>query len=86
MNWKNLVETQNAKSYVLPPGWDSRDTIAEQLECSSDRVRVLLAPGLKSGEIETSIFPIWDAVTKRVIRVTAYRRVPVDAAGKKPAK
>jgi hypothetical protein len=74
MNWKNLVESQNAKSYVLPEGWDAREKIAEQLECSSDRVRVLLAPGLKSGVIETAIFPVWDAITKRVIRVTAFRK------------
>lgn len=83
MNWKQLVESQNAKSYVLPAGWSSRDEIAEQLECSTDRVRVLLAPGLKTGAVETGVFPVWCATTKRVIRVTAYRRT-VAAAEKKP--
>ena len=76
MNWKSLVETQNAKSYVLPEGWDSREKIAEQLECSPDRVRILLAPGLKSGAIETAVFPVWCDVTKRVVRTSAYRRKP----------
>jgi hypothetical protein len=85
-NWKSLVEKQNAKSFVLPPGWDSRDDIAEQLECSVDRVRLLLAPGLKTGVIESGIFPVWDGTTKRVNRVTAYRRIDPVAAGKKPAK
>ena len=79
MNWKTLVENQNAKSYVLPAGWDSRETIAEQLECSPDRVRVLLSPGLKSGTIETAIFPVWCGVTKRVLRMTAFRRKPAQA-------
>jgi hypothetical protein len=77
MNWKTLVEAQNAKSYVLPAGWDSREKIAEQLECSTDRVRVFLAPAIKSGVIETGVYPVWDNVTKRVIRVTAYRRKPI---------
>ena len=74
-NWKTLVETQNAKSYVLPDGWDSRETVAEMLECSEDRVRIWLAPALKNGTVETAVFPVWDDVTKRVVRVTAYRRI-----------
>lgn len=75
-NWKSFVETSHAKTYVLPTGWDSRDDIAEQLECSADRVRCLLAPALKAGTVETNVFPVWDEVTKKVVRVTAYRKVP----------
>lgn len=74
-NWKNLIETQSAKTYVLPQGWDSRSAIAEKLECSEDRVRVLLSSALKNGTVEVSTFPVWDEVTKRVVRVTAYRKV-----------
>ena len=74
MNWKQLVEAQNRKTYVLPPGWDSRDTIAEQLECSVENVRVLLGPAIRSKTIEVQTFPIWDEITKKVTRVTAYRR------------
>lgn len=80
MNWKNHVETQSAKLYVLPQGWDSKEKIADQLECSIDRVRVQLAPGIKAGLIETNVFPVWDKTTKRVVRVTAYREKPVKAA------
>ena len=76
MNWKTLVDTQNAKSYVLPPGWDSREKVAEQLECSPDRVRILLAPALRSGAIETDVFPVWCQITKRIIRTTAFRKKP----------
>jgi len=74
VNWKQLVEAQNRRTYVLPPGWDSRDKIAEQLECSIDNVRVLLGPAIRAKSVEVSVFPVWDEVTKKVVRVTAYRR------------
>ena len=82
MNWKTHVEQQSAKTFVLPAGWDSREKIAEQLECSPDRVRLLLAHGIKNGEIETNVFPVWDKITKRVNRVTAFRSNPKKAAVK----
>jgi hypothetical protein len=74
VNWKQLVEAQNRRTYVLPPGWDSRDRIAEQLECSVDNVRVLLGPAIRAKSVEVAVFPVWDEVTKKVVRVTAYRR------------
>ena len=76
MNWKSLVEAQNRKTYVLPQGWDSRDKIAEQLECSVDNVRVLLAPAIRAKSVEVQQFPVWDDITKKVLRVTAYRKRP----------
>ena len=85
MNWNALVEAQNRKTYVLPLGWDSRDAIAEQLECSPDRVRVLLGPALRAKTVETSVFPVWDEVTKKVIRITAYRKRPTGAPAKSPS-
>jgi len=84
VNWKQLVEAQNRRTYVLPPGWDSRDKIAEQLECSVDNVRVLLGPAIRAKSVEVSVFPVWDEVTKKVVRVTAYRRR--DGSGVKAAK
>jgi len=76
MNWKSLVEAQNRKTYVLPSGWDSRDKIAEQLECSPDNVRILLGPAIRAKSVEMQQFPVWDDVTKKVVRVTAYRKRP----------
>lgn len=76
MNWKQFVEATQAKTYVLPAGWDSRDKIAEQLGCGVDHVSRLLAPAIKSRSVETNVFPVWDNVTKRVMRVTAYRKIP----------
>lgn len=78
MNWKQLVEAQNRRTYVLPPGWDSRDKIAEQLECSVDNVRVLLGPAIRAKSVEVSVFPVWDEVTKKVVRVTAYRKRAIE--------
>ena len=82
MNWKSLVEAQNRKTYVLPQGWDSRDKIAEQLECSPDNVRVLLAPAIRAKAVEVQQFPVWDDITKKVLRVTSYRRRPENVAKK----
>jgi biotin operon repressor len=77
MNWKNYVEKQNAKVYTLPAGWDSRESIAEQLECSPDRVREHLQPGIAAKEIESRQFPVWDSALGRKVAVTAYRQATV---------
>jgi hypothetical protein len=80
MNWKNHVAKTNARTYVLPVGWDSREKVAEELECNPDRVRIMLAPGVKSGEIECAVFPVWDTITRRIVRTTAYRTKPAKVA------
>jgi len=76
-NWKSIVEKNQAKTFVLPAGWDSRAKIAEQLVCSDDQVGRLLNPMVKAGTIEVKVFPVWDPATKRVMRVTAYREKAV---------
>ncbi len=76
MNWKNTVSKLNTKHYSFPAGWDTRETIAEQLECSTDRVDTLLGPGLKSGEIEKQQFPVWDGRLNRKTLVWGYRVSP----------
>jgi hypothetical protein len=75
MNWKNLVEKQNSETYRLPPGWTSRDDVAEQLDCSPERVAEVLRPGIKAGTVERKVWPVWDALNKRVQQVTAFRQV-----------
>lgn len=79
MNWKSYAEKKNAETYVLPQGWDSRETIAEQLECSPDKVSDHLRPGLRAGEIQMQQFPVWDATLKRIVRVTAYAKAETRA-------
>lgn len=85
MNWKKTVEQLNSKHYAFPPGWDDRETIAAQLECSPDRVDTLLAPGLKSGEIEKAQHPVWDQRLQRKVLVWGYRQRPINAPAAKPA-
>jgi hypothetical protein len=72
-NWKSILEKQNATAYAWPKGWSSRDDVAEQLECSPERVAGLLAPGVRAGTVERQDFTIWDAKLKRLVRVTGYR-------------
>jgi len=95
MNWKNFVAQQNAKVFTLPPGWDSRESIAEQLECSPEKVREHLQPGITARTIESRGFPVWDGQLSRKTMVTAYRRIdpeslcttsPDPITGKSPRK
>lgn len=84
MNWKAAVSKLNSKHFAFPAGWDTRDTIAAQLECSPDRVDTLLGPGLKSGEIEKQQFPVWDARLGRKVLVWGYRQKTVTTPQAKP--
>lgn len=72
MNWKSLVEKENARTFVLPPGWDSRETVAEQLECSPEKVDDHLRPALRSGKVQKQQFKVWDKNLKRNVMVIAY--------------
>lgn len=82
MNWKNEVNRINKAAYCWPKGWSTREEIAEQLECSPDRVREVLAPGIKSGDIEVKDFQVWE--DGRKIRKTGYRKVVAESAAEKP--
>lgn len=74
-NWKSILEKQNAVAYSWPRGWTSRDDVAEQLECSPERVASLLAPGIRTGAVERQDFTVWDNKLKRLVRVTGYREI-----------
>jgi hypothetical protein len=78
-NWKSILEKQNAAAYAWPKGWSSRDDVAEQLECSPERVASLLAPGIRAGSVERQDFTVWDAKLKRLVRITGYRETDKSA-------
>lgn len=63
----------NTAAYSWPKGWSSREEIAEQLECSPERVREVLNPGIKAGTIECKDFKIWE--DGRFVRRTGYRKM-----------
>ena len=75
-NWKNIVSSSNAKQYKWPAGWQTRDQVAEELECSRDRVAEVLSPAIEQGIIERRPFSVWDPVTRRKITVFGYREIP----------
>lgn len=85
MNWKQIYERQNAKTYVMPAGWTEQAKVARSLGCAPERVNERLGPSIKAGEVEAKQFPIWDRLTKRVIRVFGYREI-VKQQKNKPAK
>lgn len=80
MNWKSYVEKKNAKTFVLPDGWDSREDVATQLDCSTDKVDDHLRPALKSGEVIKQQFKVWNDEQKRLVFITAYREASKDRA------
>ena len=74
-NWKNIVSSSNARQYKWPAGWQTREQVAEELECSRDRVSDVLAPAIEQGLVERKSFPVWDQTTRRKIMVTGYREI-----------
>jgi hypothetical protein len=73
MSWRKIVETQNAKTFTLPAGWTPRAKVADELECSEDRVNHILRPSIKAGSVLVQQFRVWDKTAKRIVLVTAYR-------------
>ena len=78
-NWNRTVNEINRKKYVIPPGWDTREQVAESLQCAPDKVADLLKPGIQSGDIEKQEFPIWDDGRRMTVRVACYRVRGADA-------
>lgn len=82
-NWKKAVERINRDKYSVPPGWDTKETVALQLGCSPDRVNETIKPGLDSGDFERKDFMIWDERRGTTVKTACYRIV--DRSAKEPA-
>jgi len=78
-NWNRIIEDHNKKAYKWPDGWDSKETIAEQLECSPERVAEQLSSAIRNGEVEKKLITYWDDGTKRKVSAFGYRPVPKSA-------
>lgn len=72
-NWKEAVNKVNRDKYVIPAGWDTKEQVAESLECSPDRVNDLLRPGIQSGDIERQTFSVWNEQRRMTEQVVCYR-------------
>lgn len=72
-NWLSTISQINAKRYVVPHGWDTKEAVAESLQCDPSRVADLMKPGIDSGEIERQVFPVWDASRRMAVQTVCYR-------------
>lgn len=84
-NWLKLVNRINSDKYVIPAGWDTREQVAKELQCDTDRVNDLLREGISAGLIERKEFPVWDHARRLTTRVVCYRETPTVNGEKKPA-
>lgn len=80
-NWLKTVDSINSKRFTTPEGWETRDQVAESLQCDPSKVGDLMKPGVDSGEIERKSFPVWDQNRRMTVQVVCYR---LAAAGKDP--
>jgi hypothetical protein len=72
-NWTKKVNEINHKRFTIPPGWETKEQVAESLECSPDKVADLLKPGIQSGDIDRQEYPVWDDKRRMAVKVTCYR-------------
>jgi hypothetical protein len=72
-NWQKVKNKINKKKYGAPDGWDSRDTVAEQLKCDPSRVSKILSFGIESGDILCRQFYVWDDIRGTAIIKTFYK-------------
>lgn len=79
-NWNKTVNDINRERYTIPAGWDTKEQVAESLQCSPDRVADLLKPGIQAGQIERQDFPVWDEARRLTTRVVCYREKPAPGA------
>lgn len=76
MNWQKAIDRINAEKFQVPAGWDTKEKIANELQCSPDRVHDLLKTGLTSGAFESQEFAVWDPKRRMTVRVRCYRQKP----------
>jgi hypothetical protein len=72
-NWTKKVNEINHKRFTIPPGWETKEQVAESLDCSPDKVADLLKPGIQSGDIERQDFALWDDKRRMAVKVVCYR-------------
>ena len=85
-NWKKKVDEINRRRFTVPEGWETRDQVAENMECSADRVDKLLKPGLDDGTFERKLFSVWDDTRRMTVQVACYRMAEGGVAKPKPVR
>lgn len=72
-NWLAVTNRINKERYRIPDGWDTKEQVAESLQCDPSRVHDLLRAAIASGEVERQEFPTWDDKRRCTVRVACYR-------------
>mgnify|MGYP006935483787 CR=1 FL=1 len=78
-NWLAVTNRVNKERYKIPAGWETKEQVAESLQCDPSRVHDLLKAAITAGEVERQEFPTWDDNRRCTVRVACYR-----VAGSKP--
>jgi hypothetical protein len=71
MSIKSVVDKCLKEKYSFPKGWETKEQVAADLECSIDRVNELLKPALECGLIEMKKHRVW--VNGTVTTMCGYR-------------
>jgi hypothetical protein len=87
-NWNKIVASANAEKFKFPAhdGWVTREKVAEDLDCSPERVPEVLSVAIRSGAVETKAFTVWDAEGHRKVRMIGYREVKQGPPQNQPAQ
>lgn len=72
-NWLAVTNRINKDRYRIPAGWETKEQVAESLQCDPGRVHELLRPAIASGEVERQEFSVWDDKRRCTVRVACYR-------------
>lgn len=84
-NWKQTVNEINRKRYTIPEGWETREQVAECLQCDPAKVADILKAGIASGEVERQTFQSWDENRRMAVGVVCYRIAGETEASEKPS-
>lgn len=84
--WLKLVTKHKVQKNVVPPGWQTREEVAEQLACHEERVNGVLKDAINAGEVEVQSFPVWIAAKRKVVPTTCYRIVGADTPAQSPKR
>lgn len=72
-NWLAVTNRVNKDRYKIPSGWETKEQVAESLQCDPRRVHEFLRPAIASGEVERQEFSVWDDKRRCTARVACYR-------------
>ncbi len=78
-NWLNVTNRINSDRFQIPAGWETKEQVAESLQCDPKRVADLLKPGIETGHIERKQFPMWIEARRLVEQVVCYREKATQA-------